>query len=179
MPFWDGEFPSLVRPLQSPVFLQYFLVSDYKHSSPSLNPDQSYCYTHSLGQPSPQDGTIPFNSSTPRLVQATIYGPAAFLVPVLSEDNSPAELVYETLVQNPPYYYENTPCTHPISTSLSSGLPDPTPHSLRPSTTRPQSGASVVQTLLGLGQTQLLPPASLGALARNATVLRVPTDGRR
>ena len=151
VPFWDGEFPSLVRPLQSPVFLQYFLVSDYKHSSPSLNSDQSYCYTHSLGQHSPQDGTIPFNSSTPGLVQRVfISGPTASLVPVFSEDNCSAELVYETLVQNSPYYFEYTPCTHPISTSLPSGLPVPTSHPLRPSATRPQSEASAVRTLLGL-----------------------------
>ena len=142
--FWGGRIPKSSKPTAVTRFLQYFFVSDDKHHSPSLKSDQSYCYTHSLGQPSPQDGTRPFNSSTPRLVQRLfISGPSASLVPVLSEDNCRAELVYETLVQNPPYYYENTPCTHPISTSLSSGLPDPTPHSLRPSTTRPQSGASV------------------------------------
>ena len=71
--FLGGRNPESSTPTAVTRFLQYFLVSDYKHSSPSLNSDQSYCYTHSLGQPSPQDGTIPFNSSTPRLVQATVY----------------------------------------------------------------------------------------------------------
>ena len=126
--FLGGRIPESSTPPAVTRFLQYFLVSDYKHSSPPFNSDQSYCYTHSLGQPSPQDGTIPFNSSTPRLVQRLfISGPTASLVPVLSEDNCPAELVDETLVQNPPYYYEYTPYMHPISTSLPSGLPVPTP----------------------------------------------------
>ena len=31
------------------------------------------------------------------------YGPTAFFLPVLSEDTCPAELRYETLVQNPLY----------------------------------------------------------------------------
>ena len=152
-------------------FLRYFLVSDSKHSSPSLNSDQSYYYTHSFGQPSPQDGTIPFNSSTPRLVQRLfICGPTASLVPVLSEDKCPAELVYKTLVQNRPYYYEYTPYTHPISTSLPwITLSDITPPAAIG--TRPQSKASVMRTLLGLAQTQPLPPAKLGVLARMSTLL--------
>ena len=177
--FSGGRTPESSTPTAVTRILQYFLVSDYKHSSPSLNSNQSYCYTHSLGQPSPQDGMIPFNSSTPRLVQRLfISGPTAFLVPVLSDDNCPAELVYETLVQNPPYYYEYTPYTHPISTALPSGLPFPTSHPLRPSATRPQSGASVVRTLLGLAQTQPPPPATPGVLARNSTLLRFRTAGK-
>ena len=96
--FLGGRIPESSTPPAVTRFLQYFLVSDDKHSSPSLNSDQSYCYTHGLGQPSPQDGTIPFNSSTPRLVQRPfISGLTASLVPVLSEDNCPADLVYETL----------------------------------------------------------------------------------
>ena len=35
-------------------FLQYFLVSDYKHSSFSLNSNQSYCYTQSRTAESPR-----------------------------------------------------------------------------------------------------------------------------
>ena len=136
--FLRGRIPESSTPTAVTLFLQYFLVSDYIHSSPSLNSDQSYCYTQSLGQPRPQDGTIPFNSSTPRPVQRLfISGPTASLVPILSEDNCPAELIYEALVQNLPYYYEYTIYTHPISTSLPSGLPFPTSHPLRPSATRP------------------------------------------
>ena len=107
-----------------------------------------------------------------------IYGPTAFLVPVLSEDNCLAELVYDTLVKNPPYYDEYTPYTHPISNFFPPGLPAPTSHPLRPHAMRPQSGSSVVQTLLGLAQTQPLTPGTIGVLARNSTLLRVPTDSK-
>ena len=60
--FLGGRIPESSTPPAVTCFLQDFLVSDYKLSSLSLNSDQSYCCTHSLGQPSPQDGTIPFNS---------------------------------------------------------------------------------------------------------------------
>ena len=175
MPFREGEVPCLARPLQSPVFCSTSSCQTINTPLSPLTPI-SPTAAHSLGQPSPQDGTIPFNASTPRLVQRLfIFGPTASLAPVLSEENCPAELVYKTLVQNPPYYYEYTPSTHPISTSLPSGLPFPTSHPLRPSATRPQSEASVVRTLLGLAQTQPLPPAALGVLARNFTLLRFST----
>ena len=62
LPFWKGEIPSPTRPLQY-EFLQWFLVSGDKYFTSSLRPDEPYCYTHTLGQPSPQDGTIPFTSS--------------------------------------------------------------------------------------------------------------------
>ena len=151
VPFWEGEFPSLARPLQSPVFCSTSSCQTINIPLPPLIPI-SPTATHTVS-----DSRVPkmvqYHSTPPPRglsKRLFIYGPTAFLVPVLSEDNCPAELVYETLVQNSPYYFEYTPCTHPISTSLPSGLPVPTSHPLRPSATRPQSEASAVRTLLGL-----------------------------
>ena len=126
-------------------FLQCFLLcEDYEHLSPCL--DRSAVLLHTAVSDNRVSRMVGYRSTPPprglsnRLL--FIYDPTAYVVPVLSEDTCPAELVfYETLVQNPPYYYEHTP-THPISISLPYGLPVQTLHSLL-SATRPQSRSGV------------------------------------
>ena len=113
--FWEGEIPSLARPLQSPVFCSTSSCQTINIPLPPLIPI-SPTATHTVS-----DSRVPkmvqYHSTPPPRglsKRLFIYGPTAFLVPVLSEDNCPAELVYETLVQYPQHYYEYTPFMHPI-----------------------------------------------------------------
>ena len=177
--FWEGEFPSLARPLRSPVFCSTSSCQTINTPLPPFTPI-SPTATHTVS-----------DSRVPKMVQYHSTPPSRglpndclFLAPLRPLSRFSLRItvlprVYETLVNNPPYYYEYKPYTHPISTSLPSGLPFPTSHPLRVSATRPQSEASVVRTLLGLAQTQPLPPATLGMLARKSTLLRFRLPVRR